>query len=207
MRPCASFQTAMPVEQEEAIGAGRRSDSGLLSRAMPAVAAATRSASPGSRLGIGVRPVGQEREMDRAAGIGEIVDLEPLDLLVDRRAGRQQRRDGDQGAQMRRHALPQVEAGQQRRAEAAGDRAIDQHQRRIDRRQKTDQDHRRERPAGDADLREHEQRQEQNDGSRQGDAGDIARDAGRPRSVAASARPGGRKPRTARRRGGRRRCR
>ena len=60
--------------------------------------------------------------MDRAGGIGEVVDLEPLDLLVDRRAGRQQGRDGDQGAQMRRHALPQVEAGQERRAETAGDR-------------------------------------------------------------------------------------
>ena len=60
--------------------------------------------------------------MDVAAGIGEIVNLEPLDLLVDRRARRQQGRDGDQGAQVRRHAVAQVQAGQERRAEAAGDR-------------------------------------------------------------------------------------
>ncbi len=94
--------------------------------------------------------------MDRAAGIGEIVDLEPLDLFVDRRTSHQQCRDDDQSAQMRRHPLPQIEAGQERCAEAAGNRPIDQHQRRIDRREKTDQDHHRELPASDVDLRQHE---------------------------------------------------
>ena len=115
--------------------------------------------------------------MDRAGGIGKIVDLESLDLLLDRLASRQQRRDGDQRAKVRRHSLPQVEAGQERRAETAGDRAIDQHQRGIDCRQQPDQHHHRELPAGDADLRQHEQRQEQNDGGRHGYTDDVAGDA------------------------------
>ena len=168
----------VPMEEQEAIGAGRVRIAGV----------ETGDAGGGHRhevvvsrqpLDIRVRPVGQEGEMDRAGGIGKVVDLESLDLLLDRLASRQQRRDGDQGAQMRRHPLPQVEAGQKRRAETAGDRAIDQHQRRIDRRQKTDQHHDRELPAGDVDLREHEQRQEENDRRRQGNAGDVAGDAAR----------------------------
>ena len=60
--------------------------------------------------------------MNRAGGIGEIVNLEPLDQLVDGCAwlvskvgmATSVRRVG-------RHALAQVEAGQQRGAETAGD--------------------------------------------------------------------------------------
>ena len=166
---------ATPVQQEETIG----TFGGRMAAVEPDDAGGGRRHEVGvSRVGlrVGVRPVRQEREMHGAAGIGEIVHFQPLKLLVDGRAGRQQRRDGDEGPQLRRHARPELEAGQQHRAEAAGDRPIDQQQRGIDRRQKTDQDHRRALPAGEADLCEHEQRQEENDRGREGDARDVACD-------------------------------
>ena len=169
---------AAPMQQQEAIGPGgvgiagvEAGDAGGGHRHQVVVAR--------EPLGMGVRPVGQNGEVDRPGGIGEIVNLEALDLLFDRLARRQQCRNGDQGAQVRWHALPQVEAGQQRGAESAGDRAIDQHQRRIDCGQEADQHHHRELPAGDAEERQHEQRQEENDAGRHGNTDDVAGDAHR----------------------------
>ena len=45
-----------------------------------------------------------------------MVNLQPLDLLVDRRAAGQQRRHDDDGAQIRGHAVAKFEPGQKCRA-------------------------------------------------------------------------------------------
>ena len=45
--------------------------------------------------------------MEIAVRAGEVMDLQPLDLLLDRLACRQQRRHRDQRAQMRGHAVAQ----------------------------------------------------------------------------------------------------
>ena len=63
---------------------------------MPSTAAASSAVIARRRLGRRVGPVGQQREMELAVRTGEVVDLEPLDLLLDRRARRQQRRHRDQ---------------------------------------------------------------------------------------------------------------
>ena len=49
------------------------------------------------------------------------MNLEPFDLLFDCRGSRQQNGYGYQGPQLRRDALAQCQAGQNRRAEPASD--------------------------------------------------------------------------------------
>ena len=56
--------------------------------------------------------------MEVAFRAGEMMDLQPLDLLLDRLACRQQRRHRDERAQMRGHAVAQLQGGQERGAEA-----------------------------------------------------------------------------------------
>ena len=70
-------------------------------------------------LGRGIDPVGEQREMKVAFRAREMMDLETLDLLLDRVACRQQRRHRDERAQMRGHAVAQLQSGQERGAEAA----------------------------------------------------------------------------------------
>ena len=75
-------------------------------------------------FGRGVDPVRQQREMQIAFGRSQIVNLEPLDLLFDCLGRRQERGDGHERPQLRWHALTQRQAGQNGRADSAGDRAI-----------------------------------------------------------------------------------
>ena len=192
-RPCASFQTRRRCSRRKRSApsaVGWR----LLSRAMPSTAAASRSASPGVGLRVGVGPVRQQREMDGAAGIGEIVDLQPLDCSstdarVDSSVGMATRvrscggtpsRSSRPGSSVAPKPPVIARLTSSNAASIAGRRPIRTITAQL--------------PAGEADLRQHEQRQEENDRGREGDAGDIARDARGARSVAASARPDGRKP-------------
>ena len=62
----------------------------------------------------------------------EVVDLQTLDLFLDRRGRRQQRRHGDERAQMRGHAVAEFQSGQRRCAEAARHAAVHQRHRRVD---------------------------------------------------------------------------
>ena len=135
------------------------------------------------RCGFGVRvgEVGEQRELNGPRGVREVVYLQPLDQFVDDRPTRQHRRDDDQCAEARRYSFTHVEAGQERGAEASGDGPVDQQQRGVDGRQKTDQDSRRELPSRGAD---HGQWQDQDHGRDQEDAGDIAGDTGRREAAA-----------------------
>ena len=83
-------------------------------------------------LGRGVGPVGHQREMKIALRARKVVDLEPFDLLFDRLRRVEQRRHGDERAQMRGNAVAQLQSRQKRRGEAEVDRAIDQRDRGVD---------------------------------------------------------------------------
>ena len=69
---------------------------------------------------------------------GQVVDLEPVQMFLDRRARAQHHRHRDQRAQLLGHAVAQREAGQAARAHAARDRAIDQRDRDVDRRNRAE---------------------------------------------------------------------
>ena len=82
--PSRSFQTPRAVEEEEALVAAGAGPCRAFSRAMPPPApAASNALVVGQRLGGGVAPVGQQREAQLVVGVGEIVDLELLDQLLD----------------------------------------------------------------------------------------------------------------------------
>src|SRR5271166_4749315 len=57
------------------------------------------------RLVLSVQPVGQQREMKLALGIGQVVDLQPLDQLLYDVPGCQQGRHNDKGSQRLGHAV------------------------------------------------------------------------------------------------------
>ena len=83
-------------------------------------------------LGVCVQPVGEQREMQVAVRTGEVVDFEALDLLLDRSPIGEQCRHGDKRAQMRRHAVGELQRRQEMGVEAETDRAIDQSDRRVE---------------------------------------------------------------------------
>jgi hypothetical protein len=60
------------------------------------------------------------------------MDLQPLDLLLDRLDCREQRRHRDEGAKIGGNTIAKLQSGQQRRAEPARDAAIHQGDRSID---------------------------------------------------------------------------
>ncbi len=69
----------------------------------------------GPALAERVRPVGKEGEVEMAFGIGQIVHLEPLELLLDISPVRDQRGDDDHGSKLWGHAAGEFELGEQRR--------------------------------------------------------------------------------------------
>ena len=73
-----------------------------------------------------VRPVAQEGKMEIAFGICQVVDFEPLDLLFDVVVAREQHRHDDQGSKLRRHALGQLELGEQPGLNENRDQAMDE---------------------------------------------------------------------------------
>ncbi len=69
--------------------------------------------------------------MQVAFGTGEMVDFQPLDLLLDGVGRGQKRRHGDERAQMRGNAVGQLQGRQKIGVEAEADGAIDQRDRGV----------------------------------------------------------------------------
>ncbi len=124
--------------------------------------------------------------MDFPGRVGKVVNFEASNKVVDPVSACQQRRDGDDCAQIRRHAVAQIEARQEGGPEAMRDASVDQHQRRIDGRQQTDQCHRRQPPANHVNLRQHEQRQKENDDGGKSNTDRVAGEPGRHEATAQS---------------------
>ena len=70
--------------------------------------------------------------MDITSQTREVVDLQALDLFLDRLIIREQRRHGDERAQLRRNAIAKLQSGQKRSTEAPCHAAIYQRDRSID---------------------------------------------------------------------------
>ena len=83
-------------------------------------------------FGRAVQPVGKKREMKVAFGACEVVDLQPLNLFLDRRAGREHGRHRDHRAEVGRNAVAKLQSRQQRRAEVLRHAAVHQRDRRVD---------------------------------------------------------------------------
>jgi hypothetical protein len=60
-----------------------------------------------------VPPVAQQGKVEMAFGICQVVHLEPLDLLIDVVGAREQHRHHNQSSKLRRHALGELELGEQ----------------------------------------------------------------------------------------------
>ena len=116
----ARIENAPPMQQQEAIASGTRS--------VPAVQLPDRLRGDGEKLGIarkgllvGIDPVRQQGEGEVAAGAGQMVNLEPLNLLQNICVIRQQRRHGNERSKRLRNASRQIKAGQHHRAKTPGD--------------------------------------------------------------------------------------
>ena len=102
------------MQQQEAVAAGRRAVARVQPRdARPRRRRAAPSSPSACSVG-GIGPVGQQREMQIAFRTGEVVDLQPLDLLLDRRrrwSAASAPRRSCAGARARRRAAPAPAAG------------------------------------------------------------------------------------------------
>ena len=78
-----------------------------------------------------VRPVGQEGKVEMAFRIGKVVHLESFELLLDVGVVREQRRHGDQGSKLGRHALGELELGEPGGRKQSRHQAMDEGHRNI----------------------------------------------------------------------------
>src|SRR6266853_5341924 len=103
------------------------------------------------------------------------MDLEPFDLFLHRGLGRQERRNYDDRAQARWYAVDQGQSRQERRTEPDGDVAVDQRYGGIERRRQSNDGERSERPAGDPNVGEEDQRHREHERADDGNDREIAR--------------------------------
>ena len=87
----ARVEESPPMEEEEPIAPPGPGPWRSLSRATPPVAAANKFGVVGQLGSLGIPPVADQGEMQLAFGVGEVVDLEPFNQLVDLVGPRQQR--------------------------------------------------------------------------------------------------------------------
>ena len=190
------------MKQEEAVPAGCRSITAIQAGDARGGRVEERIISFNG-LGRGVRPVREQCEMKlafRTCKVGfttspprpsfwcemklafrtcKVVDLQTLDLLFERGLRREKDRDGDHRAQVRRYAVAELQARQDRRTELSRDAAVHERHRRIDRRDQPEKREETEPPAADSRSRQRKQRHGENDRSDHDDAADIAADADR----------------------------
>ncbi len=82
-----------------------------------------------------ILPIREEGEAQLLVGIGEEVDLEPLELPRERRFVAEHGRQHDEGAQFGRDALREFECGEGPHVEAGGGDVVEQHHRHVGRRE------------------------------------------------------------------------
>ena len=146
------------MEQEESVAFRRRSVASIQARDSLG-GGAEKLVVIRRILGGGVRPVREQREAEIAVRARQVMHLEALDLLLDLRWRRQERRHDDHRAQARRHSVAKLQAGRVFGAEPICDAAVHQRHRRIRCRNQGEQREQEEHPSADAELRHAEQRQ------------------------------------------------
>ena len=123
-----------------------------------------------------IAPIGQQREMKVALSARQVVDLEPADLLLDVFERGQQRRHGDEGAQVRGDSATQLERRQQGGAETSGDDVVDDRNGHVDRRDESQNPEQQQPSPLQAAQRGDRQRDGQQAGCDQRAGADIAAD-------------------------------
>ena len=83
------------------------------------------------RGGVGIGPVGQQRELCVTLRVGEVVQFEPVGELVGRAAARQHAGDHDHHAVLGRNAVRKREARQSARARRFADQPVDDRDHRL----------------------------------------------------------------------------
>ena len=122
---------APAMEQEEALAAVGRATVAAVEARDPVDGGREEPIILRHGLGGRVGPVGQEREVDVTVRIGEVVDLETTDMLLDLGLAGEEGGHHDERSQARRDAVAQLEARQRPRAELIGDGAIDERDREV----------------------------------------------------------------------------
>src|SRR5271163_2013285 len=164
------------VKQQEAIASWRRA------------VATIEPGNPGNRcvqqrfiafdmLCRGIEPVGEQSEMQLAFRACEVVDLQTLNLFLDRRFRRQQRWYHDQSAQMRGHAAAEFQSGQRHCAEAVRHTAVHHRHCRIDGRHQPQNTKQAEPHRAETMTMQYEQGYGDEDNSHNSPGADIAADA------------------------------
>ncbi len=129
----------------------------------------------GGVFGGGIAPIGKQREDEVDVGVGEVVDLEPLDLFAHGSDARQHRGHDDDGAQIGRDAVEQFQPGQECRTHLQGEKTIYRRHGHVRSRNETDDRKRQKGPCANAGIRYRQQRQSQNDRRDHGDCAHVAR--------------------------------
>ncbi len=121
----AGVELAAPMQQQKARAGGSRTvcaiepcdrlDGGCQQRGVA-----------GQAFFVRIETVGKQREAEIAAGIGQMVHFQPLDLLQQIGFVAQQGRHRDQRAQFARYASEQLQAGKPGGTDTAGDQAVEQ---------------------------------------------------------------------------------
>ena len=120
-----------PMEQQEAVA--RRSGTVQTIQPCDALPRDVEERGVSRRvLGRCIGPVREQGEVQLEVRRGQIVDLEALDVFLDGRGSREQGGHHDHGAQMRRDAFKEREAGDDRRSHASGHGAVDQRDGRVE---------------------------------------------------------------------------
>ena len=119
--------------------------------------------------------------MERALRAGQKVDFEPLNLIVDLRQRGQQGRDSDQCAQVRCHALAEIERGKQRCAKSPGDQVVHERYGQVDSRNECEHPERNEPSGAELGPQAHRQGYRQQGHGDDHAGADIAADAQRAR--------------------------
>ena len=112
----------LAVKQQEAVATRRRAVA-LIEPGNPGNCRVQQRFITIDMLRRGIEPVGEESEMQFAFRARKVVDLQMLDLFLDRRGRRQHRRHRDKCAQMRGYAAAEFQSRQRRCAEAAASRS------------------------------------------------------------------------------------
>ena len=128
-------------------------------------------------LGCAIAPVGDQRESEIVVRIGKMMNLQPLDLLFDRRCAGEQRRHDDDCAQIRRDTVAQFQSRQNRPADLSGDRAVHDRDRDIRGRNEADNRQNKKQPAGDPNICDGEQCEREDDRGDDRDHAHIAHHA------------------------------
>ena len=127
------------------------------------------------RLLAGIHPVSEEGETKASFRIGQVMNLQPLDQLLDFALGRQERRDGDQRPKGLRHAALQLQPGKVPRDNEARDEAVHECDRRVRGRHKAEKAQQKKRPGAGSGLRGAEKRQPEDRRCRTHDRCHVAR--------------------------------